>query len=77
MTASDWKKAYKQLKNKPAKWEKYKKHNKPKERSCATDENVKCRRCNRSGGIIRKYDINLCRQCFSEIAPKLGFKKYD
>ncbi|HIQ38408.1 MAG TPA: 30S ribosomal protein S14 [Methanothermococcus okinawensis] len=37
-----------------------------------------CRRCGREGrGIIRKYGLNLCRQCFRELAPKLGFKKLD
>jgi len=37
-----------------------------------------CRRCGRKGrGIIRKYGLNLCRQCFREIAPKLGFRKLD
>ncbi|MGI0091860.1 MAG: 30S ribosomal protein S14, partial [Nitrososphaerales archaeon] len=23
------------------------------------------------------YDLMLCRQCFREVAPKLGFKKYE
>ncbi|MEM1903602.1 MAG: 30S ribosomal protein S14, partial [Pyrobaculum sp.] len=26
--------------------------------------------------VIRKYGINLCRRCFREVAPQLGFKKY-
>lgn len=37
---------------------------------------VKCRKCGRSGGVIRKYGLNYCRQCFREIAKELGFKKY-
>ncbi len=36
----------------------------------------KCRRCNRYGGIIRKYGLYFCRQCMREIAKKIGFKKY-
>jgi len=34
-----------------------------------------CRRCGSYGPIIRRYGLNLCRQCFREVAPKLGFKK--
>ena len=36
-----------------------------------------CKRCGRFSGIIQKYDLNLCRQCFLEQAPKIGFRKYD
>ncbi len=35
-----------------------------------------CRRCGQYGPVIRKYDLYLCRQCFRELAPNLGFKKY-
>ncbi len=35
-----------------------------------------CERCGRKRGIIRRYGLHLCRQCFREIAPELGFKKY-
>lgn len=35
-----------------------------------------CRRCGQYDAIIRKYDLNLCRQCFRELAESLGFKKY-
>ena len=35
-----------------------------------------CRRCGRKRGLIRKYGIYLCRQCFREVAAELGFKKY-
>ena len=34
-----------------------------------------CQRCNRNQGLVGKYDINLCRQCFREIARDMGFKK--
>ncbi|MFQ6010166.1 MAG: 30S ribosomal protein S14 [Candidatus Aenigmatarchaeota archaeon] len=36
----------------------------------------RCRRCGRSGGVIRKYGLMHCRQCMREVAKKLGFKKY-
>ncbi len=35
-----------------------------------------CRRCGRKRGIIRRYDLHICRQCFREIAEDLGFEKY-
>ncbi|MCA1813580.1 MAG: 30S ribosomal protein S14 [Halobacteriales archaeon] len=35
-----------------------------------------CVRCARQSGLIRQYRLWLCRQCFREIAPQLGFKKY-
>ena len=35
-----------------------------------------CVRCGRKRGIIRRYQIFMCRQCFRETAPQLGFKKY-
>jgi len=36
----------------------------------------KCKICGRTGGIIRKYGLCYCRQCFREQAKKVGFKKY-
>lgn len=36
-----------------------------------------CRRCGSFGPVIRRYGLNLCRQCFREVAQKLGFKKYE
>jgi len=76
MTTSDYKKVFKQLKNKPIKLKKYIKHNAPKKRS--TGELLKkCRRCGRTGAHISKYNLELCRQCFREIATKIGFKKYN
>ena len=35
-----------------------------------------CRRCGSYGAIVRSYGLILCRQCFREVAEKLGFKKY-
>ena len=75
MTYSDYRKIHKQLKSKPAKMIKYKKHNAPKERTTGVALR-KCERCGRIRGHIKKYGLNLCRQCFREIATDLGFKKY-
>ncbi len=36
-----------------------------------------CRRCGSYGPVIRRYGLNLCRQCFREVAKQLGFKKYE
>ena len=33
------------------------------------------RACANGHGLIRKYDLNLCRQCFREYAKDIGFKK--
>lgn len=75
MTSKDYKKVFKQLEIKPVKLEKYKKHNTPIKRNFGTASR-KCKRCGRKGGHIQKYGLNLCRQCFREIAKKIGFKKY-
>jgi len=75
MTASDWKKTLKQLRVKPAVQEKFIKHNKPKERKTGISAK-KCEKCGRFGAHIKSYGLNLCRQCFREIAEEIGFKKY-
>ena len=75
MSYSNYKKVFKQLKAKPVKLNKYIKHNSPKDRSCGRSNN-RCQRCGRIGGNIGKYGLNVCRQCFREIATKIGFKKY-
>ncbi len=36
-----------------------------------------CKRCGRKQGLIRRYRIYLCRQCFREIAKDMGFEKYN
>lgn len=33
------------------------------------------RSCANKHGIIRKYGLNICRQCFREYANDIGFKK--
>jgi len=75
MTSSNPEKAYGQLKVKPAKLKKFKKHNYPKKREFG-QITKRCVRCGRMGAHISKYNLNLCRQCFREIAKKIGFKKY-
>jgi small subunit ribosomal protein S14 len=75
MTASDWKKMLRQLKNKPAIMEKYLKHCKPKKRKFGIAFK-KCQRCGRFGGHLNQYGLHLCRHCFREIATEIGFKKY-
>lgn len=35
-----------------------------------------CRRCGSKNGLIRRYNIYLCRQCFREKAKEIGFRKY-
>lgn len=76
MSYSNHKKIFKQLKSKPAKIKKFKKHSTPKKRSCGLN-NFRCSRCGRIRGHIKSYGLNLCRQCFREVAPEIGFKKYN
>ena len=75
MTASDWNKITTQLKKKPAKLQKFIRHNKPKDRTMGIASR-KCGRCGRFGAHLGQYNLNLCRQCFREIAVEIGFKKY-
>jgi len=35
-----------------------------------------CTRCGRHGPVYQCHGLNLCRRCFREVAPKMGFKKY-
>ena len=34
-----------------------------------------CRCCTNSEGLIRKYELMICRRCFREQAAQIGFKK--
>ncbi|MEA2037580.1 MAG: 30S ribosomal protein S14 [Nanoarchaeota archaeon] len=52
------------------------KHNSPKERKFGPTTKH-CRMCGNQHAHIGKYGLNLCRKCFREMAPKLGFKKYN
>lgn len=46
------------------------------EESTRTGNELECRRCGREDGIVTRYEINLCRQCFREVARDMGAKKY-
>jgi small subunit ribosomal protein S14 len=76
MTASDSNKILKQIKNKPAKAKKFLRHCKPKDRKTGIAVR-KCERCGRFGAHLSQYNLNLCRQCFREIAEEIGFNKYN
>ena len=41
-----------------------------------TGQSHECRWCGRNQGLVGKYEIYLCRQCFREVARSMGFKKY-
>uniref|UniRef100_M4BA03 40S ribosomal protein S29 n=1 Tax=Hyaloperonospora arabidopsidis (strain Emoy2) TaxID=559515 RepID=M4BA03_HYAAE len=34
-----------------------------------------CRVCKTTRGLIRKYNLNMCRRCFRERATDIGFVK--
>ncbi|XP_075859749.1 small ribosomal subunit protein uS14-like [Microcebus murinus] len=36
-----------------------------------------CRVCSNRHGLIRKYGLNMCRQCFCVYAKDIGFIKLD
>jgi len=75
MTASDWNKVLKQLRNKPVIMQKFMRHNKPRPRKMGIASR-KCERCGRFGAHLNQYNLKLCRQCFREIAVEIGFNKY-
>jgi small subunit ribosomal protein S29e len=35
-----------------------------------------CRVCTNRRGVISKYDLQMCRKCFREQAPFIGFTKF-
>ena len=37
----------------------------------------RCRVCGNQQAIIRKYNMNICRQCFRTYAKDIGFVKYN
>ena len=76
MTTSDHSKVAKQLKSKPTVLAKFLRHCKPRDRKTGISTR-KCERCGRFGAHLKQYNINLCRQCFREIAGDIGFKKYN
>jgi len=36
----------------------------------------KCKLCGTARGLIRKYELNICRRCFREVGESLGFRKF-
>ena len=68
--------AKKQILGKPFKLAKFLKFSAPKKRKFGRNA-TPCRRCGKTEGIINKYGLRYCRQCFREEANKLGFRKYD
>ncbi|XP_044771052.1 40S ribosomal protein S29-like [Neomonachus schauinslandi] len=36
-----------------------------------------CRICSNRHGLIQKYGLNMCRQCFRQYAKDIGFIKLD
>ena len=69
-------KVRKSIENKPAKVARYDRFNKPLPRKHGKNVH-KCRKCGKRAGLIRKYGLVYCRQCFREDAEKLGFRKFD
>lgn len=47
----------------------------------AEDEEVQeqntCERCGSRGAVYQQYGLELCRRCFREMAPKIGFEKHE
>ena len=76
MTYTDHTKVLVQLEKKPGKLAKHAKYSVPKKRKGGV-LNKKCSRCGRTKAHISKYGLHLCRQCFRDIANKIGFKKYN
>lgn len=76
MPYSDYRKVFKQLNVKPAKKQKFIKHNKPKDRAFGGSAR-KCKMCGSPRAHIRTYGLGLCRRCFRNNAKKLGFKKFN
>ncbi|MFA6649833.1 MAG: 30S ribosomal protein S14 [archaeon] len=58
-----------------------KKIKKPKVVLSKTSKELKrsrvCKFCGTQRGLIRKYNLYICRRCFNDYAAELGFKKYD
>lgn len=73
----DFRKSLKIYQNKPGKMKKVLKHNTRKERTTGYGK-VRCIRCGNMGrSLIRKYDLNICRRCFREVAKEMGWKKLE
>ena len=67
--------ARKQVLEKPVKLQRFLKFCEPKKRKFGRNA-TPCRKCGKTEGIINKYGLRYCRQCFREEAKRLGFNKY-
>ncbi|MFH0817317.1 MAG: 30S ribosomal protein S14 [Candidatus Micrarchaeota archaeon] len=38
--------------------------------------NRTCRFCGTARGLIRKYNLTICRRCFREVGEEIGFRKF-
>jgi small subunit ribosomal protein S14 len=70
-----FKNAMKQIEHKKVKLAKFLKYCKPKDRKFGRNASP-CRKCGKTEGVISKYGLVYCRQCFREEAKRLGFRKY-
>jgi small subunit ribosomal protein S14 len=75
MAGKGFERNIKQLQNKQVKLARFLRFNKPKARKTGADLK-KCRKCGKTSGVISKYGLLYCRQCFREEARKIGFRKY-
>ncbi len=69
-------KSRKQVEGKPGKLSRFNKFCSPKKRKFGKTIHP-CRRCGKTSGVIVKYGLVYCRQCFREEAHKLGFRKFN
>ncbi|HLC79028.1 MAG TPA: 30S ribosomal protein S14 [archaeon] len=36
-----------------------------------------CNMCKTHKGVMKRYNMHICRRCFKDNAQKMGFRKYD
>jgi small subunit ribosomal protein S14 len=65
-------KSLNQIKDKKVKVARFLKFNSAKKRKFGRSM-TPCRRCGKTEGVINKYGLMYCRQCFRDEAKKLGF----
>jgi ribosomal protein S14 len=75
MTAKDWKKTFNSISHKKAESGRMLKFNKPTEKKFGRGKRI-CNICGRRKGLIRRYSLNICRQCFRDVARSIGFNKF-
>ncbi len=40
-------------------------------------EDITCERCGSRAAVYQRLGMHLCRRCFREMAPKMGFEKHE